>query len=47
VKIFLAKHGVADLSHPPYSPDLTSPEFSLSFGENCPQIKLVSGCWRH
>jgi hypothetical protein len=44
VKIFLAKHGVVEISHRPYSPDLASGEFSLPYGENCPQMKLVSGC---
>jgi hypothetical protein len=45
VKTFLAKHGVVEISHPPYSPGLTSADFfSLSYGENCPQRKEVSGC---
>jgi transposase len=29
VKLFLAKHGVVEISHPPYSPDLAPVEFFL------------------
>jgi hypothetical protein len=44
VKIFLAEHGVVEISHPPYSPDLAPADFiSLSQCENCPQRKEVSG----
>ncbi|GBM11269.1 hypothetical protein AVEN_267831-1 [Araneus ventricosus] len=29
IKWFLAQHGVIELSHPPYSPDLSPPDFFL------------------
>jgi hypothetical protein len=29
VKIFLAKHGVAEISHRPYTPDLASADFFI------------------
>ncbi|GBL74912.1 hypothetical protein AVEN_243742-1 [Araneus ventricosus] len=29
VKLFLAQHGVTELSHPPYSPDLSPLDFFL------------------
>jgi hypothetical protein len=42
VKTFLAKHGVVEMRHPPYSPDLAPADFfSLSYCENCPQRKEV------
>jgi hypothetical protein len=45
VKTFLAKHGVVEISHPPYSPDLTPADFiSLPYREDFPQRKEVSGC---
>jgi histone-lysine N-methyltransferase SETMAR len=43
VKTFLAKHGVVEMSHPPYSPDLAPADFSLAYGENFPERKEVSG----
>jgi hypothetical protein len=40
VRTFLAKHGVVEISHPLYSPDLAPADFfSISYGENCPQKK--------
>jgi hypothetical protein len=44
VKPFLAKHGAVEISHPRYSPDLAPADFSLAYGENCPERKEVSGC---
>jgi hypothetical protein len=29
IKQFLAKHGIPELNHPPYSPDLSPPDFFL------------------
>jgi hypothetical protein len=44
VKIFLARHGVVEISHPSYSPDLAPAVFfSLSDSENFPQRQEVSG----
>jgi hypothetical protein len=31
VKIFLAKDGIVEISHPPYSPDLSPANFVFSF----------------
>jgi hypothetical protein len=48
VKIFLAKHGAVEMSHPPYSPYHALADFLyLSYCENWPQRKEVSPCWRH
>jgi hypothetical protein len=36
---------LVEISQPHYSPDLAPEDFfSLSYGENCPQMKKVSGC---
>lgn len=48
VKIFLAKHGVVEISHSPYSPELVPADYFFSFLTwKLSSRKGASGCWRH
>jgi hypothetical protein len=47
VKIFRAKHGVVEVSHPPFSRSLTRGFFSSLLRWKLPSKKEVSGCWGH
>jgi hypothetical protein len=44
VKIFLAKHGVVEIGHPPYSPDLAPVDLFLFPTVKMPSKEKVSGC---